>query len=143
MELLAGASARPTNADLQVYLMEARATPFAWGDADCCSFSADWVQRRTGHDPMARWRGKYSTEGEARKYIADAGGLSMLWLLGMIDVGVPEVDFPRIGDVGIVTVLGEHGKEEVGGIFGGRRWFVRSTSGIFSASFDPVMVWRV
>lgn len=92
---------------------------------------------------MARWRGNYSTEQEARDFIASAGGLPMLWLLGMIDVGLPEPDRPRLGDVGIVVVLGEHGPEEVGAIYGGKRWHMRSPNGLFCASVEPVMFWRV
>lgn len=94
-------------------------------------------------DPMARWRGKYSTEQEARQLIKEAGGLSLLWMLGMIDVGLPEPDAARIGDVGVVTVMGEQGVEAVGAIFTGKRWSMRSPNGLFCASVEPIMYWRV
>lgn len=95
-------------------------------------------------DPMARWRGKYSTEEQAREFIADSGGLSMLWILGMIEAGVwSEPDAPIIGDVGIVRVLGENGPEEVGAIFSGKRWVMRAPRGLYSASVPHVMIWRM
>lgn len=93
---------------------------------------------------MARWRGAYDDEKSARKFIADCGGLVPLWLLGMSDAGLYEnPDEPKEGDVGIVKVVGEHGDEEVGGIFMGKRWAMLSPNGLFCASVEPVMIWRV
>lgn len=92
---------------------------------------------------MHLWRGRYDSEEAAREMIADGGGLPMLWLLGMIEIGLPEPDKPKLGDVGIVEVLGEHGPEEVGAIFMGKRWAMRSPNGLFCASVEPVMFWRV
>jgi hypothetical protein len=95
------------------------------------------------NDPMARWRDQYDDEPTARQYIADAHGIIELMTLGMIDAGIPECDEPRIGDVGIVTVLGEHGPEEVGAIYQGKRWAMRSPNGLFCASVTPLITWRV
>jgi hypothetical protein len=92
---------------------------------------------------MARWRGGYDDEAGARALIAKAGGLVQLMTLGMIDAGIPECDEPHIGDVGIVAVLGEHGPEEVGAIYQGKRWAMRSPNGLFCASVVPLITWRV
>jgi len=134
-----------TAATLQQYLMEAASTPWTWGLNDCCTLVADWSVWQGNDDPMARWRGEYDCEAGARAFMAYGGGIIDLMTLGMIEAGIPECDEPRLGDVGIVTVLGEHGPEEVGAIYGGKRWHMRSPNGLFCASIAKQfvhMTWR-
>lgn len=38
---------------LNDFLVENRATPFAWGTNDCCSFAARAIEAITGENPMA------------------------------------------------------------------------------------------
>lgn len=75
--------------------------------------------------------------------IRDAGGLAMLWTLGMLDVSLPEPDAPRIGDVGVVEAMTIDGPQQVGAIFGGKRFAMLSPNGVFCASVPAVMIWRV
>ncbi|MBM7407050.1 MULTISPECIES: DUF6950 family protein [Sphingomonas] len=52
---------------LAAYLEPLRARPFAWGEHDCCTFSAGAVAAMTDVDPMPEFRGRYSTAiGSAR-----------------------------------------------------------------------------
>jgi hypothetical protein len=44
------------------YLEPLHATPFAWGQHDCCTFAAGAVEAMTGVDPMPEFRGHYSTK---------------------------------------------------------------------------------
>lgn len=131
--------------DLHRYLVETASGPFSYDDdgIDCCEFAADWVLERTGFDPMWFVRGGYKTEAEARKIVSDAGGLINLWRLGLSDLMLPEPDSPRIGDVGIVRVNGEHGPEEVGAIYGGKRWAMLSRDGLFCVKEKAVAQWRL
>lgn len=54
-------------ARLAAYLEPLRARAFAWGEHDCCTFTAGAVEAMTGVDPMPEFRGRYSTAiGSAR-----------------------------------------------------------------------------
>lgn len=97
-------------------------------------------------DPMVKWRGAYSTEGEASALIEAAGGLVNLWAEGLGQVGVPEAsDEPREGDVGIIAVSGENGRAANGGIFTGGRWSFLAPRGLCVLrveSSNVLKVWR-
>lgn len=47
---------------------------FAWGATDCVHFAGDWVRTLTGQDPLEQYRGRYSTEEEARALLAELDG---------------------------------------------------------------------
>lgn len=54
-------------ARLAAYLEPLRLRPFAWGQHDCCTFTAGAVEAMTGVDPMPEFRGRYSSAiGSAR-----------------------------------------------------------------------------
>ncbi len=46
---------------LEAAIEGARATPFAWGESDCCLFAADCVKAITGIDLAAAYRGQYQS----------------------------------------------------------------------------------
>lgn len=50
-------------------------TPFEWGRSDCCLFVADAVEAMTGSDPVAQWRGFYSSERGAARLMRNNGGV--------------------------------------------------------------------
>jgi hypothetical protein len=51
-------------------LIHARAaTPFSWGDNDCCLFVGDAVKEMTGTDIAAEFRGKYTDAAGANAVI--------------------------------------------------------------------------
>lgn len=47
---------------LAALIEERRFAPFVWGVHDCAMFAADAVERQTGVDPLAQWRGTYNSE---------------------------------------------------------------------------------
>lgn len=52
---------------LAAYLEALRLRRFAWGEHDCCTFAAGAVAAMTAVDPMAEFRGRYTTAiGSAR-----------------------------------------------------------------------------
>lgn len=130
------------------YLADAGRKRWIDGTHDCCTFAADWVILCGYPDPMARWRGAYSTAAEALAIIAEAGGLVALWVEACRSADVPslgEGEALREGDIGICTVTGEAGAVENGGIFTGERWVFRAPRGLIGAPVDPrqvVRVWR-
>ncbi len=48
-------------ARLAAYLEPLRLRAFAWGSHDCCTFAGGAVEVMTGIDPIAEFRGRYST----------------------------------------------------------------------------------
>lgn len=98
---------------LSEYLLAAQAQykrdGFAWGRFDCCTFGADWVVQMTGVDPLAEFRGKYSTREEA---FALAGGNLRTALESKLGPAIPVAhaqrgDLALFGDaVGILFTSG-------------------------------------
>jgi hypothetical protein len=63
---------------LQQLIDERRATPFAWGAADCAMWAFDAVQAATGRDPAAGLRGRYTCARTAMRTLRDEGGLQRM-----------------------------------------------------------------
>lgn len=62
-------------ARLHAYLEPLHALPFAWGQHDCCTFSAGAVAAMTGVDPMPEFRDAYTTAtGSVRALIRHGAG---------------------------------------------------------------------
>jgi len=62
-------------ARLAAYLEPLRARAFAWGEHDCCTFTAGAGDAMTGADPMPEFRGRYSTaRGSARALMRYGAG---------------------------------------------------------------------
>ncbi len=70
-----------------------------WGTLDCCIFAADWVEVATGVDPMADFRGHYSSAGEAAEIVREWGEGSLLaTLVGLFGEAIPPAQSKR-GDL--------------------------------------------
>jgi hypothetical protein len=127
--------------DFHRFIVMGASRQFEYGPHDCAMWPANWCVERGHIDPAARWRGEYD-ETEALALV-EKYGLLDLWTLGMIDAQIPECDEPRIGDVGIVECLSDDGTNQVGAIFGGKRWHALSPKGVFQASMPVIRSWRV
>jgi hypothetical protein len=55
------------------HILEARGKPFEWGTHDCVLDCALWIEKITGADPAAGFRGTYKTEAEAAAVIESLG----------------------------------------------------------------------
>jgi hypothetical protein len=75
--------------------------PIAWGRYDCITRVADVCLAMTGVDPMADFRGEYSTEAEAAKLIVARGCEDVAGLLAQAFPEVPPL-MARRGDCGVV-----------------------------------------
>lgn len=136
---------------LQEYIQKTSAEPFKWGESDCCLFPANWVFHRTGRDPVAAWRGMYSTSRGAYHFVRRAGGLislcesSMSWFQRIEGVDA------QSGDVGVV-----HGNFEVAAgqvwnimaaaICVNNLWMVRSHRSLIGSSVPHINIlaaWRI
>lgn len=127
--------------DLGSWLAERGYVGRALGVQDCCTLPSDWAVAAGFADPMATWRGAYSTAEGAQSFIADAGGLLALFERGFAAIPRREGE-PRRGDVGVIKI----GEFEAGAIFADPRWAFVGERGIGMASVDPeciAAVWAV
>lgn len=118
------------------YLVAASRKKHVYGEWDCCTFPADWCIANGWPDPMADWRAGYVDASPADD------GLLPLFAAGMADAGLPVIDEPGEGDVGVIAVFGQ----EAGAIHTGRRWALVAPRGLAFISADPAIVvraWRV
>lgn len=58
---------------LSRYIESVRADPFVWGESDCACFAAGAVEAMTGADPMADFRGAYSSPSDGRRLLRSLG----------------------------------------------------------------------
>lgn len=71
-------------------LVEARRhAPFVWGVHDCAMFAADAVEAMVCEDPLAAWRGAYSTEAEGDALTEAAGGFEAFMVEAFRAFGAP------------------------------------------------------
>jgi len=72
-----------------------------WGRTDCLMVLADWFVVQRGWDPVAEWRGTYSTEAECLRILEREGGI--VSLVEKIVHGIcPRTNSPQAGDIAIV-----------------------------------------
>lgn len=81
-----------------------RSVPFSYAlGQDCLMSLADHVQRVTGQDYGAVWRGRYLTESEAWEHVKQWGGP-----VAMVDASrLPATDKPTRDDILIARVEGK------------------------------------
>lgn len=81
---------------LQAHLAQFAQADFVWGQFDCCTFAADWVQSQCGFDPMQGLRGLDSALRVAR-CLRSIGGMRQAWSDRMQEPA--EVLLARLGDL--------------------------------------------
>lgn len=123
---------------LAEYVEQRRKEPFAWGSNDCCIFAADWVQACTGTDYASAWRGRYTGELGAARFLKEAGGLEAL---------VDSLAFQRVARslVGRGDVVAQEGGRgpTLGICLGASAVFVHDNGLIFGAIQNVQSAWRI
>lgn len=92
---------------------------------------------------MREWRGTYDSESGAQSLIEEAGGLLALFDHGLLPIW-SRAHRPSVGAVGLVVMPGEDREPiEIGALFTGKRWAVRSPRGLacFSTPLDVRAIW--
>lgn len=100
-------------ARLNAYIAAKRGEVFAWGESDCCTFSAGAVEAITGEDPMPEFRGKYTT---ALGSVRVLDGKTLEQVLDDKFIEVP-IGFAQRGDLAMLDGC-------VGVVAGDYGWFV-------------------
>ncbi|MBP1849700.1 DUF6950 family protein [Rhizobium halophytocola] len=125
--------------ELDDYLAQERAQAFEWTgqrNGDCQLFPIGWAERIGWPLAGASWRGRYSSEEEARALVDRRGGL--------VSAGCELFGPPRIGsaaqrgDVGLLAAEGWH----LGMICTGSMWVIRAGDrGIRFCRREPDIIW--
>jgi hypothetical protein len=123
---------------LAKFIDERRSQPFARGVNDCCIFAADWVQLCTGKDYAETWRGRYSTDIGARRFLDDSGGVEAL----VDSLGLDRIQPQRAGRGDIVAQ--DAGLEMTLGIcLGVTTAFVAKNGLIFGSIENVKSAWKI
>ena len=112
---------------LYAHLHRQSAVDFAWGEADCMTFGADWLVLCGWPDPMADVRGLYGdalTCERATGFIRDPVGVTGRRLAA---IGIVRGNQLHAGDVAIVRLPGH--PRPVGAIWLGEAWAVKGERG--------------
>lgn len=83
---------------LHDFLVGKAGVMFTWGATDCCMFSADAVLAITGVDPVAEFRGRYTTPGGAARALKRYGAGTLEATIGA-KFPVVGCAFARRGDL--------------------------------------------
>lgn len=113
------------------------------GTHDCGTLACDWAVLLGFPDPMADWRGRYSTEPELLALISEAGGVLAMFERGCRAAGIlRRQGSPQPGDIGVLRLAGH----EAGSIFTGERWAFVGHRGVGLARIERdavIAVWAV
>jgi len=60
---------------LYKWINENKHRVFSWGDADCCTFTCDFVKHMVDIDPAEKHRGQYDSEIGAKRAIVEFGSI--------------------------------------------------------------------
>ncbi|WP_315920452.1 DUF6950 family protein [Mesorhizobium sp. SP-1A] len=87
---------------LQAHIEAVEGKPVVWGESDCTSWAASWVEKVTGDKPP--FLAGYSSLEQAHALIDEAGGLDVLWGRSLSTIGIfSKPDYAAaLGDIGIV-----------------------------------------
>lgn len=118
------------------FIESRRYMPFAWGSNDCALFAADALQIRCGIDFAERFRGKYTSELGAAKFIRKAGGMAgFAYSLREKPQGLAQ-----LGDV-ILANMEE--RETFGSVLRDGRWAAPGVAGlVFRPVSDAIKVFE-
>lgn len=130
------------------YVSELADRPWQWGECDCTMAVADWIKEVRGINPLAKYRGAYSTADEARETAKQAGGF--VPEIGRLfdEAGMKRVMIPEDGDVAMVIVPPKFRNvlPVVGVIMAirfGKSWVCKGMKGVVGRTdFEPLHIWR-
>jgi len=108
-------------AALAEYIAAKRDEPFVWGRHDCCTFVSGAAIAMTGHDPMAEFRGRYTTRIGSLRALSSIGGGDLEHVLDAKFDAIP-IGQARRGDFAFAPDA--QGRGAVGIVAGPFAWFV-------------------
>lgn len=128
-------------ADLAMHCRVGASSAFVWGQMDCTTWVATWVQSRTGRDAMAEWRGRYRSRLGFRRILRrEPDGLLGAVRRGLAGVGAIEISpaDSQPGDVGMIDTTDGLAMA----IRGQLNWLAKTGDGLWRCSV-AVYAWRL
>jgi len=116
-----------------------RALPYAWGEADCLTLPADWVQRIRGVDPAEDLRLTYASLSECQRVTRFFTNPMGVVAPRMARAGLLLTTQAVAGDVGLVLIQDDGPPRPHGALCLGRSWAVKLQTGAVAA-FTPSKV---
>ena len=111
--------------------------PHIWGQTDCITVLADWVETVTGRDPMADVRMTYTDAGSCQRETGFIRNPVEVMGSHLAAVGITQGNQLCIGDVAVINR-----RDEVGSAYGamwlGMAWACKGPSG--TTTLAPKMV---
>lgn len=125
---------------LDAFLAEAEGRRFQDGTWDCALMVAAWVERATGVDGAAPWRGRYATRIGWLRILKREGGIGAVITKGAALAGLSETSNPRRGDIGLAR---QPNGDLMAGLCLGDRWASAGVRGLAVCRADTVRAWGV
>ena len=128
---------------LEAFMAQRRATPFAWGTNDCCTFVVDAVQAITGVDVATPALRAHRTEAQAIATLTAGGGVRAIATAAF---GVPiNANRATVGDVLLVRVVDTAGQPQNAlGLCNGDVAMLPSAQGLVAVGrADALCCWRI
>lgn len=131
--------------ELDAFLAREIEKPFAWGVTDCAATADRWATITLGWSPLRRYGRMHLGEADARKWLAQPGGIAVAMNRVMRSCGIPKTTQPDIGDVGLVVHGSQASEIKLGiAIKTKKLWCGRHESGLFGTPHDACWkAWKV
>ena len=134
--------------ELRDYMKVQLSVPFIYGQSDCSTWVASWIEHMTDVDPAASFRGCYTNEIGCAKFVKTNGGLIAAMDHYMIRSGVMyHADVPFHGDVAIVVVpIGNNDQVEVAAVRTRNGWAYKPATGglqVLNRELTVLGLWRM
>lgn len=130
-------------ADLDAFLAENGASPWAWGSVDCCMALAAWVTANGHGDLLSQYRGTYDDEAGCLAIIVRRGGLLPIISDGSARVGLSKIEgAPPRGTIAVIGSLTAPTRQW-GAIWDGGQWLVRNSEGFTPLVARSLGMWSV
>jgi hypothetical protein len=129
------------------YVEELSKAPWIWGECDCTMAIATWIERITGADPLARYRGRYHSASDAMRTARRAGGFLSALGACFEAAGLELTREYETGDVAAVNT-GSHAIvfPVVGYVLAirfGHLWVAKAPRGVVAGDFAVIAGWRL
>jgi len=126
---------------LDAFLATNGALPWRPGEVDCCMVLASWAMWLGYADPVAEWRGTYSTEAEFEAIVERCGGVLPLVSGIAATVGAIPCE-PHRGCIGVVGSR-DNIHRQFGTIHDGSGWLVRQRDCFARITARTLAAWKI
>ncbi|WP_289296251.1 hypothetical protein [uncultured Reyranella sp.] len=127
---------------LAAFLAAHTASPWVWGESDCCMTPASWAAANGHGDLMAVHRGEYDDEAGALAIVVRRGGVLPMISDGCARIGLLRTDLRVRGVIGVIGSLNTPTRQW-GAIWDGERWQVRDPAGFVALTAPALGMWSV